>query len=71
GFASNIYGDSITNVRSSLKAAILNVCTIGLASSKKKTVGHLAHMNGGSLNAIFAHMIVAFEMQREPLVACH
>jgi hypothetical protein len=43
----------------------------GLASSKKKTVGHLAHMNGGSLNAIFAHMVVAFEMQREPLVACH
>jgi len=43
----------------------------GLVNGKKKTVGHLAHMNGGSLNGIFAHMVVAFEMQREPLVACY
>ncbi|WP_212734250.1 hypothetical protein, partial [Citrobacter sp. wls708] len=59
------------NVSSSLKAALSNECRTGLASSKKKTVGHLAHMNGGSLNGIFAHMVVAFEMQREPLVTCH
>ncbi|GAB1004688.1 hypothetical protein BT08F37_29770 [Escherichia coli] len=56
---------------SALKAALSNGFVTGLVCSKKKTFGHLVCMNGWSLNGMFAHRAVAFEMQREPLMARH
>ncbi|HFK9326884.1 TPA: hypothetical protein ACG2VV_004990, partial [Escherichia coli] len=50
----------------SLKAAISNGCMTGLVSSRKRTFGHLAHMNSASLSGAFADVGDAFEMQREP-----
>ena len=44
------------NIRSSLKAAISNVYMAGLVSSRKRTFGHLARMNGGPLLSVFAQL---------------
>ena len=56
---------AIANSSSSLKAAISHGCMTGLVSSKKKTVGHQALVNGWSLQGAFDYVDEAFDVWRE------